>query len=160
MICRSAARVGRAEGPECESLGWNAVEAQETRPNKLSPPCKGRTNCDETTSRSIPCTSFVQWFAVLFAKSPVFGREIFLRMMLRLPADIFANHFDVRTTDAEFSVAGLPREISIPGILCFDPTSEEDLTCSTILAGAWFLDCANRIWTWSRTELISMRGES
>ena len=122
MICRSAARVGRAEGPECESLGWNAVEAQETRPNKLSPPCKGRTNCDETTSRSIPCTSFVQWFAVLFAKSPVFGREIFLRMMLRLPADIFANHFDVRTTDAEFSVAGLPREISIPGILCFDPT--------------------------------------
>lgn len=43
-------------------------------------------------------------------------------MMLRLPADIFANRFDVRTTDAEFSVAGLLREISIPGILCFDPT--------------------------------------
>jgi hypothetical protein len=71
---------------------------------------------------SIPRISFIQWFVVLFAKSPIFRLEILLPMMFRLIAYVFPYRRDVAWADAEFAIASLPRKIEVALMLIFYPT--------------------------------------
>ena len=57
---------------------------------------------------SIPRVPFIQWFAIFLTEAPVFGFEIFLCVMLRLAADVFAHRVNVHGTYAKFPVATLP----------------------------------------------------
>lgn len=81
-----------------------------TRPALYSQALQGRPK----SCNSVPRISFIQRFAVLFAKPPVLGFKILLLMMLRLITNVFPHGLNMHRADAKFSITGLPREIGIP----------------------------------------------
>jgi len=89
-------------------IAW--AEGPGTRPALHFQALKGRPK----SSNLFPRISFIQRFAVLFAKPPVLSFKIFLLMMLRLITNVFPHGLNMHRADAKFSITGLPREIGIP----------------------------------------------
>ena len=114
--------------------------------SNLSRPCKGETGRTDKNYHLNPTHIVHPGVCRSSRKSGDIQFENLRGGDARAIPNVVPHNLNWYGTDTECAVAALPGKIRIPWVQRFLIQTDDDvLICSTILAGAWFFDCPNRM---------------